>query len=45
MYDVSLGFAQLGEFETSRKAIEYTLIQRAINESARKKAKVQEFLL
>jgi len=45
MYDVSLGFAQNGRFETARKSLEYTLLTRASHENAKKKSKVQEFLL
>ena len=45
MYDVSLGFAKQGWIETARKTLEYTLLTRATYESAKKKQKVQEFLL
>ena len=45
MYEVSLGFAKHGWFETARKTLEYTLLTRATYESAKKKQKVQEFLL
>jgi hypothetical protein len=45
MYDVSLGFAKQGWVETARKTLEYTILTRATYESAKKKQKVQEFLL
>jgi tetratricopeptide (TPR) repeat protein len=47
MYDVSHGFAKLGSewTETARKTLEYTLLTRATYDNAKRKQKVQEFLL